>query len=342
MIDFLPIADDERQIATMGRVTTSKAARSAGVRPLSGQQMTVRAAAVERWRLAEWEGRFPALAVALNQARLAAGVRAPVLIAGERGVGKQWLARAIHHESEARDRPFLSLDAAALPDSAVTGVLFGPLGVYRTDGAATIYIHEPARLSLDVQDELAQRFGDAGPRLIIGTDSFDSLAQSVRDGSLLPAFWDALAVLAIRLPPVRDRAGEMAAIVETVSAKMGGPLETTDDALACLRAYSWPGNLVEVEIALSIAGREAAGSPVKPAHLPLAIRQALVAAEIPAPPQESMPSLDSVIEQVERQMIRTALEKAGGNQTRAAELLSIWRPRLIRRMKALGLDGTDP
>lgn len=340
MIDFLPLADDDKSVAVIGRITASKVGRAGGAKPLSGAQMAVRNQAAERWRLGEWDGPFPSLSAALNQARLAASVHTPVLIVGERGVGKHWLARAIHHAGDAAERPFVALDAAALSAAAVTGVLFGPLGIYRTDGAGTIYIREPARLTLEVQDELAQRVGDTGPRLIAGAESLDALDQSRRDGSLLPALSDVLTVLTIRIPPVRERSAEMAAIVTSLFARETGAPELNEGAVACLKAYSWPGNLVEVQVALNLARRDANGSPIEPAHLPLAIRQSLVAAELRPPPEETMPALDSTLEDVERQMIRAALKKAGGNQTRAAELLSIWRPRLIRRMKALGIN--DP
>lgn len=340
-IDFLPLADDGQAFALIGRITASKVSRAAGARALSGAQMAVRTQAAQRWQLATWDGAFPSLAHALNSARLAASVRTPVVICGERGVGKLWLARAIHHAGASSEWPFVALDAAALPAAAITGVLFGPLGIYRTDGAGTIYIHEPARLTLDVQDELAQRLGEPGPRLIAGASSIEALNQSVRDGSLLPAFWNALSVLTVQIPPVRDRRAEMTAIVAQQGLPDAGAIEVSEEALFCLRAYNWPGNLVELRVVLQLAGQEAQGGQIKPEHLPLPVRQAPIAAELRPPAEESLPTLDSVLERVERQMIRSALEKAKGNQTRAAEMLSIWRPRLIRRMKALGMDEAE-
>ena len=197
-IDFLPLAGDDRPTAILGRISASKIGRAGGARPLTGPQVAIRTQTLQRWRLADWDGRFPLLAHALNQARLAASVRSPVLIAGERGAGKQWLARAIHGASDAAERHFVALDAAALPAAAVTGVLFGPLGVYRADGAGTIYIHDPVRLALEVQDELAQRLGDAGPRVIVGVDSMAAFEQARRDGASIATMADQVDVMLLR------------------------------------------------------------------------------------------------------------------------------------------------
>ena len=112
-----------------------------------------------------------------------------------------------------RDRPFLTLDAAVLPTMAVNGVLFGPLGLYRSDGAGTIYVHEPSRLTLDVQDELAQRLADSsstGPRLIAGTTLVDnprSRSHRVRCSgrSSTPALGDYDSIAAAPRPNRRAR-----------------------------------------------------------------------------------------------------------------------------------------
>jgi DNA-binding NtrC family response regulator len=112
----------------------------------------------------------------------------------------------------------------------------------------------------------------------------------------------------------------------------------TAEAGAAIAAYSWPGNLPELQVALQYSIQSAGSDRIDVSHLPLAVRQAQVASANHPPPPETMMPLDSALEQTERQMIRTALEKCKGNQSRAAELLGIWRPRLIRRIKALGLD----
>jgi DNA-binding NtrC family response regulator len=283
---------------------------------------------------------------ALAQARLAVQARCGVLIVGEPGTGKQWFAHTIHCSSALRDRPFLSLDATALPTMAVNGVLFGPLGLYRSDGAGTIYVHEPSRLTLDVQDEIAQRIGDSGslgPRLIAGTTLVENPAQPVAQGAMLRPLFDALSVIVIRLPPLRERIAEVPAIVEQLLTRLNpNPLTIASEALDALAAHTWPGNLTELQLVLQHAISQVPGNRIEVHHLPLAIRQSRIAVDVPAPPTETMTPLDSALEQLERKMIRAALAKAKGNRARAAELLSIWRSRLIRRMKALGIDDNQP
>jgi DNA-binding NtrC family response regulator len=120
------------------------------------------------------------------------------------------------------------------------------------------------------------------------------------------------------------------------------PLTIAADALDALAAHTWPGNLSELQFALQSAISQVAGDRLEVNHLPLAIRQSRLAADVSPPSTEAMPPLDAALEQLERKMIRNALEKAKGNRARAAELLSIWRSRLIRRMKALGIDESEP
>jgi DNA-binding NtrC family response regulator len=344
-IDFLPIRNESEVVGIVGRMIGPGVA-SAVTRSLTEAEAALRQTVAEFHRLESIESRYPSLQSALAQSRLAVQARCGVLIVGEPGTGKQWFARAIHCASAVRDRPFLTLDAAALPTMAVNGVLFGPLGLYRSDGAGTIYVHEPSRLTLDVQDELAQRLADSastGPRLIAGTTLVDDPAQSIAHGTMLRPLFDALAVIVIRLPTMRERIAELPALVEQMLSRLSSkPLTIAADALDALAAHTWPGNLSELQFALQSAISQVAGDRLEVNHLPLAIRQSRLAADVSPPSTEAMPPLDAALEQLERKMIRTALEKAKGNRARAAELLSIWRSRLIRRMKALGIDESEP
>ena len=110
--------------------------------------------------------------------------------------------------------------------------------------------------------------------------------------------------------------------------------------MECLRAHRWPGNLRELHTLLLHAAENATAGRIDVAQLPLALRHAKLAAEAPPRPAAEQPPLDKVLEQVERRLIELALKRSGGNQSKAAEMLGVWRPRLIRRIKALGIDGT--
>jgi DNA-binding NtrC family response regulator len=336
-IDFLPMMGNDGLIAILGRISADRSHSPISTH-LTEPQVELRGVVADRHRLESLDGRFPSLGTALTQARLAAESRNPILILGEGGVGKQWLARAIHGASRMRHRPFLVLDAAALPPAAITGVLFGPLGLYRSDGAGTIYIHDPAHLPLDVQDELAQRLASTSEndaRVIVGSESELTASAAI----LLPAFASALSILVIRLPSLRDRAAELPAITAMILERLSdNPIAFSPEAAECLAEYSWPDNIDELLAALQTAIAKSGDARIDVAQLPLAVRQARPAAELQPPVEPPFPALDKALEDEERRLIRLALEKSKGNRARAAKLLSIWRPRLSRRIQALGIE----
>jgi len=111
----------------------------------------------------------------------------------------------------------------------------------------------------------------------------------------------------------------------------------TQEAWEMLRAYAWPGNLRELYAALQVAVQQTSQERIDAAHLPGAVRLAVRMAETPGAEGEKKLSLDKFLEEAERRLIRLALRRARGNRSRAAELLEVWRPRLLRRMEALGI-----
>src|SRR5262245_55750296 len=250
-IDFLPLAGDDGPIGILGRIR-AEASDTTLPRPVTESDAGLRQRVAEQHRLESLDGQFPALASVLTHARLAARLRCPVLIVGAAGTGKRWLAHAIHCASAERDRPFLALDGVALPASAVNGVLFGPLGLYQSGGAGSIYVREPSRLTLDVQDELAQRLGDSadtGPRIIAGTTSVADPAKAVADGTMLQALFAALAVMTIRLPPLRERSQDLPALIAVLLERLSStPRTVSPEAGECLVAYAWPGNVTELQL----------------------------------------------------------------------------------------------
>jgi transcriptional regulator with PAS, ATPase and Fis domain len=146
----------------------------------------------------------------------------------------------------------------------------------------------------------------------------------------------ALSPLTITVPPLRERLADLPALVERVLGRLNSDIEQGATGLAAeawdiLRAYRWPGNLRELHTVLAEAWGRAKAERIDPGDLPLFLRG-------PAPTPERVLPLDKLLEQVERRMLVLALRKARNNKTRAAELLAIWRPRLLRRMEALGID----
>jgi DNA-binding NtrC family response regulator len=343
-IEFLPLAGEHRLLGVLGVIRSAAGSPAGPSRQLTEALAALRSQAAARYRLDDWQTAAPAFAPIPAQARLAAASRCPVSLIGERGTGKQWLARAIHHASDRRLLPFIPLDCDHLPPPALRGILHGPLGLDHPYWGGTLYLRDPAALPRELQAELADRLADlpdAAPRIMAGFPA--DPADDIRSGRLAEQLPAALTVLTIRLPPLRERLAGMPQLVEStlrrVSGAVGRPAAgLTPEAWECVRSYRWPGNLRELHATLRAAAERTAAERIDTADLPLAVRQAKLAAEAPPRPTGELPGLDAVLEQVERRMIELALKRAGGNQSKAAEMLGVWRPRLIRRIKALGID----
>jgi DNA-binding NtrC family response regulator len=300
-----------------------------------------------RERLAQWHsldqapGNLPAVRRLLDQVRLAARTRTGVLIVGEAGAGKQWLARVIHQQGPARERCFLALDCGCLPSPALAAVLWGEGGAARWSSIGTLYLREPAGLPRDLQARVADLLADpeaARPQVIAGSRT--NPADDVRAGRLLPELHGTLATLVIEVPLLRERRAELPWLVERLLPRAGLRAERpigglTPEAWALIEAYAWPGNIRELSAVLAGACARAAGDRIDAADLPAYLRLE----QTPGPAPERPLPLDPLLEQVERRLIELALHKCRGNRSRAAELLAIWRPRLVRRIETLGIDS---
>jgi DNA-binding NtrC family response regulator len=287
---------------------------------------------------------LPALRQAADQVRLAAQCRAPVLIVGEAGTGKKWLARAIHFQNSAPERPFAVADCAHLPPEALAALLFGG-GPLRGTQLGTLYLREPALLPRDLQARLCDLLtGDgekppAGVRVIAGSRL--DLVEAARSGQLLEELRCALSTIVIRLPPLRERWDDLPRLVEQMLSRALADQDCpsaglSPEAWELLRAYPWPGNLRQLYSVLASAGVRAHGALIETSHLPAYLRLA-VRLE-PAPQADDTLPLDRLLAEAERRLILLALERTGGHRARAADLLGIQRPRLWRRMRALGLS----
>ena len=116
----------------------------------------------------------------------------------------------------------------------------------------------------------------------------------------------------------------------------------TEDAWEFLKSYRWPGNLRELYAVIQGACARAKAERIDTSDLPAYLRRNVVLEQTPGRTPERVLALDQILEQVERRLLTHALRMADGNKTKAAELLSIWRPRLIRRMEALGITDSEP
>ncbi len=367
-VHFLPLQEENGLLGILGRITPLPAA-SKSTLPVHAalselrEQLAARLPPEQRealWRpekllalrerflrahsLAWLPDSIPALRRVAEQARLASQSRVPALILGEAGTGKQWLARTIHLEGPRREQPFVTLDCARLPVDALADVLFAETGRVRV---GTVYLREPVRLPRELQQRLLARLqeesDDNAPRILAGS-SLDP-ADAVRSGQMLDELHHALAVLVLHLPPLRSRSAELLALVQRMLERANEegerPLqELTAAAWDVLRTYRWPGNLRELYEVLAVARRHAAKDRIDVSDLPAALRLAVGLEKVAGPASERALPLDHLLEEAERRLIQLALRRAKNNKTQAAELLAVWRPRLIRRMEALGIPSS--
>jgi transcriptional regulator with PAS, ATPase and Fis domain len=283
----------------------------------------------------------PAMQRVAQQVSLASRLRVPVLLVGEDGAGKQWLAQTIHQESVDRENVFVALDCRRLPAAALARVLFGP-GGWVQRGSVTLYFREPAYLPGELQARLhevltAATEGDRPvPRVLAGCSK--DPVEDVRAGRLLDEWHCWLSPLTIQVPPLRERLAGLSGLVQRLlrRASAGGERSVSglsEEAWELVRGYAWPGNLRELYAVLASACERCGGEVLQAADLPWYLRPS-------APTVERNLPLDRLLEQVERRLIQIALVMARGNKSRAAEILEIWRPRLMRRMEALGIEET--
>jgi DNA-binding NtrC family response regulator len=283
-----------------------------------------------------------------QQVRLASQVSANVLLVGERGTGKESLARLIHYQGGSRERSFVALDCRVLPPACVADVLLAERSGPLWPGLGAIYLDEPAFLPRDLQLRLCEWLAEHGdravPRLFVG--SCQEPSEDVRAGRLLDELHWRLGTVILHVPTLRQRLADLPALVERFLAagvgKDRGPVQgLTTAAWEALRAYPWPGNLAELRRVLETARLQARGDHLDVDDFPLSIR---LARQLELDPARSGPRtlvLEEVLEQVERRLIQLALLRARGNRSQAAELLGIHRPRLLRRMEALKIDSRE-
>jgi DNA-binding NtrC family response regulator len=309
----------------------------------------------------------------------AAGGSINVLLLGETGVGKEVFARWLHEHSRAAGGPFVAVNCSAIPVELVEAELFGVRrGAYtgaietrqgrfeRADGG-TLFLDEIGDLPLAAQAKLlrvlqsgeVERLGDDKPlkvnvRLISATNA--DLAEAMREGRFRSDLYYRLATYPITLPPLRDRPGDVALLVQAMLVRFapqyGKPVPgLTERARHALEAYGWPGNVRELENFIERAVLLVPeGAEIGIEHLP-AVLQELSASDVASwqPGKGSgaearkleigheLLALGVDLEAQEAMLVELALDRAGGNVSAAAKLLNLTRRQLAYRMQKLEL-----
>jgi two-component system response regulator AtoC len=292
-----------------------------------------------------------------------------VLVLGETGVGKERVARQLHEASRRARGPLITVNCAALAESLLESELFGHergaftgaattrTGLIESAHGGTLVLDEVGELSPAMQAKLLRVLEQ---REIVRVGSVRAIAVDVRFVSAthrdLPAMIESghfrrdlyfrLAGVTITVPALRERIHELPGLARELLAQAaadeGGaaPL-LSGSALAKLAAYRWPGNVRELRNVLARALLACGAGPIEPDHLQLGGAVSSRAAEPPSAGATAAggatPALPAVVDEFERQRILDALERCGGNQSQAAELLGISRRKLVGRLQAWGM-----
>ncbi|MCS6970012.1 MAG: sigma 54-interacting transcriptional regulator [Planctomycetes bacterium] len=303
-------------------------------------------------------GEDPALQAVRAFIERAAPTEAPVLILGESGTGKELVARALHARSQRADRPLQVINCAAIAEGLVESALFGHVkgaftgadetrpGIFELADRATLFLDEIGELPLPAQAKLlraleqgeVQRVGEAvvrrvDVRILAATNR--DLAAEARAGRFREDLLHRLAVLAVTLPPLRERPGDIELLIEHFLEDAARrlhrpPKRLHPEARTALLRYPWPGNVRQLRNAIERAYIMAEGPLIERSHLPpeVQVRPATVAVASPL----------ATLAEVERAHILRVLEHCGGNKKLAAEILDIDRSTLYAKLRQYGVS----
>lgn len=325
------------------------------VQALSRENGELRAELGRRYEFESLVGRSPAMQQIFATIERIAPSRATVLLAGESGVGKDRIARAIHQHSPRRDRPFVKIDCTALPENlmeselfgfekgAFTGALAAKPGKFEQADTGTVFLDEigdvPASVQVKLlrilQDRELERLGSnrvrpVDVRVIAATNA--DLRAALEEGRFREDLYYRLNVIPINIPPLRERPEDIPALIE----KFADGVAVSTAALEKLMNYSWPGNVRELQNVLERslllrAGRSLEASDIR---LESALR----------PQKDNTTFLPEgmTLEQHEQSLIREALRRAKGNKSLAARMLGLTRNAFRYRLDQAGMsDDSD-
>jgi len=300
-------------------------------------------------------GKSEAVARVFKAVSAAAPTRATVLLLGESGTGKELFARALHDQSDRRDRAFVQLNCAAMPEGLVESALFGHEkgaftgAIRRVEGAferahrGTLLLDEVTEMRIDLQGKLLrvlqeQEFERVGGSATISVDvriiatSNRDIEQAVERGEFRRDLYYRLSVLPIVIPPLRDHPEDVPILAHHFAQRAAVELNRTvtgiaPDAITLLQRYEWPGNVRElqhaVERAVIMSSTPVLGAASFDHISPSRRRRASdsIVAQSSGPEGVTVPSLN--IDEAEWALIQHALKTTGGNRTRAAALLGV-------------------
>jgi DNA-binding NtrC family response regulator len=309
-----------------------------------------------------------------------------VLIVGESGVGKELVARALYHHSRRADRPFLAINCPALPEGLVESELFGHeagaftgaerkrIGKFEQCKGGTIFLDEIGDMPLSAQAKILrvlqeQRFERVGGSETVQTQvrvlaaTNQDLEKRIAEGKFRTDLFYRLRGVTIRVPPLRDRGGDVAELAHhflfAFNRELGLSYHGFDpESLACLQAYRWPGNVRELQGVLKEAMLRGTGPLLLPYVMPAEVRSRAPVADAPGSPATGAEPAgldvlrlidgmllhgerdvyDKVVQVVERALFTRVLQETKGHLGQASERLGLNRSTLRYKLRELGLS----
>jgi DNA-binding NtrC family response regulator len=311
-------------------------------------------------------GESPAMKEMLGVAhKVAESEVSSVLLQGESGTGKDLIAKAIHYHSSRADSPFVAINCAALPGTLIESELFGyekgaftdakarKEGLFEQAEGGTLFLDEIGELELSLQAKLLRVLEEGSFRRVGGLKDLPLdvrvIAASNRDlraeseaGRFRTDLYYRLSVIQIDIPPLRDRGDDIRVLAEHYMSSFRSRLRKnvngiTPEAIAAFGRYEWPGNVRELRNVIERAMILEDGDQITAKYLPrgLAGDSRGGSSNAKAADTFCLPSSGIALDEVEMSLVRQALERSSGNQTKAAELLYISRDQLRYRMKKL-------
>ena len=320
--------------------------------------------AIER-RYREIIAKSPAMTQAIELATKVARHPSPVMITGESGTGKELIARLIHTESDRASAAFVPVNCGAIPENLLESELFGYVrgaftgadrekqGLFEVASGGTLFLDEigemPATLQVKLlrvlQEGEVRRLGDTKSRevdvrLVSATNK--DLDEEIRDGNFRRDLFYRITVVPIHLVPLRQRREEIPLLVhhfiDQYNKKLKLSIEGIDaDAMRLLLNYPWPGNVRELENTIERGMVLAEGRRLGEDDLPPHVRTPVSAMDSPELGEDEL-SVKKHGSALERRLIQKALERTGGNRTRAADLLELSSRALLYKIREYGLE----
>jgi DNA-binding NtrC family response regulator len=301
--------------------------------------------------------------------RLARAGASTLLVQGESGTGKELVSRALHYESNRRDKPFVALNCAAIPETLIETELFGhekgaftdakslKRGVFEMADGGTVFLDEISEMQLNLQSKFLRVLEDLTFRRVGGVKDISvdvqvvastnrNLEQAVIEGKFREDLYYRLNVVPIQIPPLRERAKDIPMLVEHFIQRYNQQFRKlvrgiTSDGLKALENYPWPGNVRELKNAIERAMILADGNCLEASDLPIRISEPGSALPVSRGAGEyvvKLPQSGANLEEIEKELIIQALAYANGNKTKAAKLLKTSRDTLRYKVKKYNLE----